>query len=131
MISLPILLQLKLLPPANEFCKGYVFTPVCQSFCSQGGGGVPGQVHPAKDQVNPPGPGTPPGPSTPPRPGIPLGSSTCREIRATSGRYASYWNPFLFIFLFIHQASRSHNGLQSQLIRLMLILQLNHSLTSI
>ena len=26
-----------LLPPANEVCKGYVFTPVCQSFCSQGG----------------------------------------------------------------------------------------------
>ena len=28
-----------LLPPANEVCEGYVFTPVCQSFCSQG---VPG-----------------------------------------------------------------------------------------
>ena len=28
------------LPPANEVCEGYVFTPVCQSFCSQGGGGV-------------------------------------------------------------------------------------------
>ena len=26
------------LPPANEVCEGYVFTPVCQSFCSQGGG---------------------------------------------------------------------------------------------
>ena len=25
------------LPPANEDCEGYVFTPVCQSFCSQGG----------------------------------------------------------------------------------------------
>ena len=24
-------------------CKGYVFTPVCQSFCSQGGGGVVSQ----------------------------------------------------------------------------------------
>ena len=24
------------LPPANEVCEGYVFTPVCQSFCSQG-----------------------------------------------------------------------------------------------
>ena len=32
------------LPPANEVCEGYVFTPVCQSFCSQWG--VPGQVHP-------------------------------------------------------------------------------------
>ena len=26
-----------LLPPANKGCEGYVFTPVCQSFCSQGG----------------------------------------------------------------------------------------------
>ena len=26
-----------LLPPANVLCEGYVFTPVCQSFCSQGG----------------------------------------------------------------------------------------------
>ena len=24
-------------PPANVVCEGYVFTPVCQSFCSQGG----------------------------------------------------------------------------------------------
>ena len=28
---------LYLLPPANEVCEGYVFTPVCQSFCSWGG----------------------------------------------------------------------------------------------
>ena len=39
-----------LLPPANVLCEGYVFTPVCQSFCSQGGtciaGGVRGRgVH--------------------------------------------------------------------------------------
>ena len=27
----------QLLPPANKVCTGYVFTPVCQSFCSQGG----------------------------------------------------------------------------------------------
>ena len=26
-----------LLPPANEVYEGYVFTPVCQSFCSGGG----------------------------------------------------------------------------------------------
>ena len=25
-------------PPANEVCEDYVFIPVCQSFCSQGGG---------------------------------------------------------------------------------------------
>ena len=26
-----------LLLPTNKVCEGYVFTPVCQSFCSQGG----------------------------------------------------------------------------------------------
>ena len=30
------LLHLVYLPPANEVCEGYVFTGVCQSFCSQG-----------------------------------------------------------------------------------------------
>ena len=29
-------LFISLLPPANEVCEGYVFTPVCQSFCSWG-----------------------------------------------------------------------------------------------
>ena len=121
-------------------CEGYVFTPVCQSFCSQGG--VPGQVHPRAgtppwDQAHPPGPGTPPwqvppgqvhplgrytpgrytpgqihpqqvhpprtrytsragtlplGPGTPPRqvPPPPQADGCC------CGRYASYWNAFLF-----------------------------------
>ena len=54
---------------ANEVCEGYVFTPVCQSFCSWGVGmggmpaplhaGIhpPGQVHPlagTPPQVHPP-----------------------------------------------------------------------------
>ena len=30
-------LYLPYLPPANEVCECYVFTPVCQSFCSQRG----------------------------------------------------------------------------------------------
>ena len=34
--------QNRLLPPANEVCEGYVFTRVCQSFCSQGGRAWPG-----------------------------------------------------------------------------------------
>ena len=38
--------------------------------------GVPGQVHPPGTRYTPP-------------------SSACREIRATSGWYASYWNAFL------------------------------------
>ena len=36
--------QNRLLPPANEVCEGYVFTRVCQSFCSQGGRAWPGGV---------------------------------------------------------------------------------------
>ena len=56
------------LPPANEVCEGYVFTPVCQSFCSQGGstwaGTPPGQVHPP--QAGTPGRYTPLGSCPPP-----------------------------------------------------------------
>ena len=66
-------------------------------------GGVPGQVPPWQvhplvgtppRQVHPPGrypirAGTPP-PGTPP--------GRYYEIRSMSGRYASYWNAFLFIF---------------------------------
>ena len=48
------------------------------SVCPQGGG-VPGQV-PPRDQVHPLGPGTP----------LPPGDGYC------CGRYASYWNAFLF-----------------------------------
>ena len=36
------------LPPANVVCEGYVFTGVCHSFCSQGGGVrgfIPGGMH--------------------------------------------------------------------------------------
>ena len=50
-----------------------------------------------RDQVHPPGPGTPPRQVHPPdQVHLPPGSSACWEIRATSGRYASYWNAFLF-----------------------------------
>ena len=48
----------------------------------------PGTRYTPWDQVPPPGPATPPG------------SSACREIRATSGRYASYWNAFLYLNFF-------------------------------
>ena len=37
----PLASFLSHLPPANEVCEGYVFTRVCQSFCSGGGGGIP------------------------------------------------------------------------------------------
>ena len=48
-------------------------------------------------QVHPPGRYTPSQAGTPPR------SSACWEIRTTSGRYASYWNAFLFLFKVIHR----------------------------
>ena len=46
-IPVPASVNTPLLPPANDVCEGYVFTRVCQSFCSQGGmrgcrGGVRG-----------------------------------------------------------------------------------------
>ena len=63
------------------------------------GGGVPGQV-PPRDQVHPPGPGTPPGTRYTP------GSCACWEIRATSGRYASYWNAFLFSAKFVKKVRK-------------------------
>ena len=80
--------------------------------------GVPGQVHPQTstppDQVHPqtrytPGPGTPPTRYTPQTRYNPPGQGTpprtrytpqTREIWATSGWYASYWNVFLFSVIF-------------------------------
>ena len=59
------------LPPANEVCEGYVFTGVCLS--TRGGGRawlLPGGLH---------------------------GIRRDTEIRSMSGRYASYWNAFLFL----------------------------------
>ena len=56
MINIDVKFRFKtaLLPPANEVCEGYVFTPVCQSFCSWGEGGS-ASVHAGI----PPGTGTP------------------------------------------------------------------------
>ena len=140
----------ELLPPGNEVCEGYVFTPVCQSFCSWGG--VPEQVHPLDRYTpragTPPWPGTPtpspgqvhtppmgrytppgrytparytppmqvhtPQAGTPSHAGIPSPrSSACWEIRATSGRYASHWNAFLFIeekHVIFYEESMQHVG---------------------
>ena len=53
------------LPPANEVCEGYVFTPVCQSFCSRGVG-VGGVCLPhCMLGYTSPWAGTPPGRYTP------------------------------------------------------------------
>ena len=61
------------LPPANEVCEGYVFTPVCQSFCSRVGGAC-WDTTPWK-QTSPPEADTPqkqtPGTRHPPEPDTP------------------------------------------------------------
>ena len=104
--------------PQTKFSKG-MFLHLSVSHSVHRGWAVPGQVPPgtrytpSQDQVHLLGPGTftrqvpgryPLGPGTLPNPprdqvhplaGTPP-SSACWEIRATSGRYASYWNAFLF-----------------------------------
>ena len=64
------------LPPTNEVWvkEGNVFAPACDSFCSRGGGVPSRGCHEGGYCEGPP----------PPR------------GRSTSGRYASYWNAFLF-----------------------------------
>ena len=116
-----------LLPPANKGCKGYVFTSVCQSFCSQGGhawfgghawlpgghvwllGGMRGcwgcawLLGGMRDCW---GACVVAGRC----PWLPGGMHGCGvwgacvgydKIRSMSGQYASYWNAFLFYFTFI------------------------------
>ena len=67
------------LPSANEVCKGYVFTPVCQSFCSQGG--LPHcmldtPLGPDTPRADTPPPLPPPGTRHPLRTRPPLGPGT-------------------------------------------------------
>ena len=75
--------------------QGNIFSSVCQEFCSQGESAWAGTL---QGRNTPLGRYTP-WAGTPPRQVHPPGSSACWEIRATSGRYASYWNAFLFIYL--------------------------------
>ena len=83
-----------LLPPANEVCEGYVFTDVCLS----AGREVSAPLHVGIHTPYPPDQTLPWVVDTP------LGSrpphSACWEIRATNGRYASYWNAFLCLLFF-------------------------------
>ena len=69
--------------PQTKLRKGNIFTSVCQEFCPQGGRCTPSGTPPRRHPPFLPWQ-TPPG-----RP------SYC------SGRYASYWNPFLFLFMFV------------------------------
>ena len=109
-----------LLPPANEVCEGYVFTRVCQSFCSRGGSasvhaGIPPPTAdpPGTHPQHTPSSGTPPS-GTPPTHTPPLAPPQCRacwEIRSMRGRYASYWNAILLflksIFATVNQYKAS------------------------
>ena len=94
--------------PQRSCGQGNIFTPVCHSV-DRGGlpparenppchgePPLPGRTPPARE--NPPClPGRPPRDQTPPPPGPdpPPWEADC-SIRSTSGRYASYWNAFLF-----------------------------------
>ena len=98
------------LPPATKLGQGNIFRSMCQEFCSQGG--LPHCMLeytplPPKDQRQAPplqsrlpwsrhclGAHTPG--STHPWEQILPQHSACWETRATSGRYASYWNAILF-----------------------------------
>ena len=100
--------------------QGNVFTPVCQSFCSQGEGCLPHCMLGHTLQADTPGQTsslgrhpaprlTPPHGQTPPPPGGYYG------IRSTSGRYACYFNAYLFwifytLFSIIHFLWSSHCG---------------------
>ena len=106
--------------------QGNIFIGVCQEFCSQGGS-LPqcmlGCHPPGADTLSPPGadtpppreqthhpPGsrhtTPPGADTPPPREQTPRSRAFYEIRSTRGRYASYWNAFLFSFVLFFEDCR-------------------------
>ena len=109
------------LPSATKLRQGYIFTGVCQSFCSWGRGvsaSVHDGIHP--QQVHPPA-GTPPWQvpgqvhllaGTPPGQVHPSGKHTPGQVHLLagtpwqdhppsdghcSGRCASYWSAFLFV----------------------------------
>ena len=111
------------LPAATKLGQGNIFTSVCQEFCPQGGrvsasvhAGIhsPGANTPQEQTPPPLGADTPPRSRPPradthPRSRHPPGSRPPQSrhtapspweadcsIRSTSGRYASYWNAFLF-----------------------------------
>ena len=80
-----------LLLPANVVCEGYVFTPVCDSV---NGGGQCAWLLRGVCVV------APGGRAWLLRDGGMRGIQQDTEIRSMSGRYASYWNAFLFNKIF-------------------------------
>ena len=84
-------------PPRTRYTPGQVrYTPLGTRYTPWAGTPPLGRYCPR--QVHPLGPGTPPGRYTPQEQVHPPQNSACCEIRATSGRYASYWNAFLFAY---------------------------------
>ena len=89
------------LPAATKLGQGNIFTGVCLS--TGGSASVHAGIYPRWE--HPPGQTPPPWYQTRPGPdlpgGDPPGTRPSREadssIRSTSGRYASYWNAFLFM----------------------------------
>ena len=114
--------SMRLLPPANEVCEGYVFTGVC---LSRGGclphsmlGYTPSRDTRARHPLPPGTRGRPPprpeadthlpqgtrgrhplGRHPPPDQGQTPSCAVHAGIQSTSGRYASNWNAFLFFKL--------------------------------
>ena len=91
------------LPPANEVWGKVIFSEACVKNSVHRGMGTwagtpPWQVHPSPWQVHPAWAGTPTWAGTPPWQVPTPRVSVCWEIRATSGRYTSYWNVFLLTF---------------------------------
>ena len=92
-----------LLPPANKVCEGCFYACLSVILFTGGSGPLHAGIHPPRPEVGTPSarPSTPqsrhPPDQAPPRADTPL-RSTCWEIRATSGRYAFYWNAFLVIY---------------------------------
>ena len=106
----------RFLPPANKvWGKVIFFAPVCHSV--HGGGGVPGQVPPAGTPpwAGTPQAGTPPWAGTPPMgrytPWAGTPPSVHAWIRSTSGRYASYWNAFLFLLILDERWPTNFSGI--------------------
>ena len=77
--------------PQRSCGQGNIFTPVCHSVHRGGSASMHAGIPTPPDQVDPPGPGRPP-----------LHREGDSSIWSTSGRYASYWNAFLFMLIFLN-----------------------------
>ena len=81
--------------PQRSLGQGYVFTCVCDSVHRGLSHCMLGYTDPHGTRGRHSPPPQPPRADTSPGPGNP-DPSACWKIRATSGRYASYWNAILF-----------------------------------